>query len=159
MTPASPEPERRAAAAGAITRGIAVGDDMVFLADLLDLPQLPEHRTLYDAMDNAARNRGKRRAAAGLVRAASASAPILLIVEDLHWAELATLENLAAIADTTGVCPVILAMTSRIEGDPLDDAWRGRVRSGITTIDLGPLRPEEASEFGQRLRIRERYFA
>ncbi len=153
LTPASPEAERRAAAAGAIERGIAVGDDMVFLADLLDLPQLPEHRTLYDAMDNAARNRGKRRAAAGLVRAASAAAPTLLIVEDLHWAEPATLENLAAIADTTGVCPVILAMTSRIEGDPLDDAWRGRVRSGITTIDLGPLRPEEASEFGQRLRI------
>ena len=56
LTPASPEPERRAAAAGAIARGFAAGDDMVFLADLLDLPQLPEHRTLYDAMDNAARN-------------------------------------------------------------------------------------------------------
>ena len=27
-------------------------------SDLLDLPQRPEHRTLYDAMDNAARNRG-----------------------------------------------------------------------------------------------------
>jgi class 3 adenylate cyclase/tetratricopeptide (TPR) repeat protein len=153
LTPASPEPERRAASASAIERGFAVGDDMVFLADLLDLPQLPEHRTLYDAMDNAARNRGKRRVAAGLVRTASATAPILLIVEDLHWAEPPTLENLAAIADTTSACPVIVAMTSRIEGDPLDDAWRGRVRAGITTIDLGPLRPEEASEFGQRLRL------
>ena len=36
---------------------------------------------------------------------------------------------------------------------PLDDGWRARVRAGITSIDLGPLRPEEASELGQRLRI------
>ncbi len=153
LTPASPEPERRAATASAIARGFAIGDDMVFLADLLDLPQLPEHRMLYDAMDSAARNRGKQRVATSLVRAASATTPILLIVEDLHWAEPTTLENLAAIAETAGACPVILAITSRIEGDPLDDAWRGRVRAGITTIDLGPLRPEEASDFGQHLRI------
>ena len=73
LTPASPEPERRAAAASAIARGFAIGDDMVFLADLLDLPQLPEHRMLYDAMDSAARNRGKQRVATSLVRAASAT--------------------------------------------------------------------------------------
>ncbi len=153
LTSASPEPERRAATASAIARGFAIGDDMVFLADLLDLPQLPEHRMLYDAMDSAARNRGKQRVATSLVRAASATTPILLIVEDLHWAEPTTLENLAAIAETAGACPVVLAITSRIEGDPLDDAWRGRVRAGITTIDLGPLRPEEASDFGQHLPI------
>ncbi len=104
-------------------------------------------------MDNLVRNRGKQRVAAGLVRAMSATAPILLLVEDLHWAEPLTLENLAAIADAVSACPVILAMTSRIEGDQLDDGWRARVRAGITSIDLGPLRPEEASEFGRRLRI------
>jgi class 3 adenylate cyclase len=153
LTAASAEPERRAAAASAVERGLAVADDMVFLADLLDLPQQPEHHTLYDAMDNPARNRGKRRVAAGLARAASTAAPVLLIVEDLHWAERTTLENLAEIAEMAGACPVILALTTRIEGDPLDDAWRGRVRTGVTTIDLGRLRPEEASEFGQRLRI------
>jgi predicted ATPase len=78
---------------------------------------------------------------------------MLLVVEDLHWAEPNTLENLAAVAETAGTCPLILAMTSRIEGDPLDEAWRVRVRAGITAIDLGPLRPAEASEFAQRLQI------
>jgi class 3 adenylate cyclase/tetratricopeptide (TPR) repeat protein len=153
LAPASPEAERRAAATGAIVRGLSAGEDMVFLADLLDVPQALAHRTLYDAMDNAVRNRGKQRVAAGLVRAISRVTPILLIVEDLHWAEPITLENLAAIADAVDVCPVILAMTSRVEGDPLDAGWRARVRSGITSIDLGPLRPEEASEFAQRLRV------
>ena len=36
-------------------------------------------------------------------------------------------------------------MTSRIEGDPLDQAWRAAIGgSPLLTIDLGPLRPEEA---------------
>jgi class 3 adenylate cyclase/tetratricopeptide (TPR) repeat protein len=153
LTPSAPEAERRAAARTAIARGFAASDDMVFLADLLDVPQSPEHRTLYDAMDNLVRNRGKQRVAAGLVKAMSATAPILLIVEDLHWAEPLTLDNLAAIADAVSVRPVILAMTSRIEGDQLDDGWRARVRAGLTSIDLGPLRPEEASEFARRLHI------
>ncbi len=41
--------------------------------------------------------------------------------------------------------PVVLAMTSRIEGDPLDKVWRASTHgSPLMTIDLGPLRPEEA---------------
>jgi tetratricopeptide (TPR) repeat protein len=36
-------------------------------------------------------------------------------------------------------------MTSRVEGDPLDEAWRGQTReSPPVTIDLGPLRKQEA---------------
>jgi class 3 adenylate cyclase/tetratricopeptide (TPR) repeat protein len=153
LRPAASETERRAAAENALSRGAAAADDMVFLADLLDVPQSPKHRALYDAMDNVARNRGKRRVAAALFRAMSAMTPMLLIVEDLHWAEPNTLENLAAIADAASTCPLVLAMTSRVEGDPLDESWRVRVRAGITSIDLGPLRPEEASEFASRLRI------
>ena len=41
--------------------------------------------------------------------------------------------------------PVILVMTSRIEGDPLDKIWRASTRgSPLMTIDLGPLRAAEA---------------
>jgi class 3 adenylate cyclase/tetratricopeptide (TPR) repeat protein len=149
--PDAAEGERRACAASAIARGLVAGDDLMFLADLLDLPQSSEHRTLYDAMDNVGRSRGNQRVAAGLLRAVAATTPVVLIVEDLHWAEPATLEGLAALGNAVGECPAVLAMTSRIEADPLDDAWRARVRAGVTSIDLGPLRPEEASEFGQLL--------
>jgi class 3 adenylate cyclase/tetratricopeptide (TPR) repeat protein len=153
LRPAATEMERRAAAENAVACGAAAADDMVFLADLLDVPQSPENRTLYDAMDDVARNRGKRRVAATLLRATSAVTPMLLIVEDLHWAEPNTLEDLATVADTASACPLVLAMTSRVEGDPLDAAWRARVRAGITSIDLGPLRPEESSEFASRLQV------
>ena len=39
-------------------------------------------------------------------------------------------------------------MTSRIEGDPLDETWRAQVSgASLTTIDLGPL-PSELMEYG-----------
>ena len=43
----------------------------MFLNDLLDLPQPVELRALYDAMDNATRNQGKRATVARLVERAS----------------------------------------------------------------------------------------
>ncbi len=153
LKPTSSEEDRLAAAGRAVEDMLVEAQDAAFLNDLLDLSQTVELRSLYNAMDEAARNRGRRRVAVGLLRSASVRQALLLIVEDLHWADATTLEDIAAIADATSDSRVVLALTSRIEGDQLDDAWRSRVRGGITAIDLGPLRPEEATEFGQRLRI------
>ncbi len=89
-------------------------DDAVFLNDLLDLPQPAELRALYDAMDNAARNQGKRRTVAGLVERASRVAPRLLVIEDVHWADRLTLAHLAKLAATVAEFPALLVMTSRI---------------------------------------------
>ena len=124
----------------------AIADRRVFLNDLLDLPQPTESRALYDAMDDATRSRGVRETVAALVRRASTRAPLLLAVEDVHWADQGTLDHLASLADTAATCPVILVMTSRVEGDPLDHVWRTSIGdSPLVTIDLGPLPAREAS--------------
>jgi class 3 adenylate cyclase/tetratricopeptide (TPR) repeat protein len=139
-----------AAAERALADGLVSADRRVYLHDLLDLAQPTELRALYDAMDNAARNRGKRQTIAALVQAASRQRPILLVVEDLHWADRPTLDHLASLTETAAVCPAILVMTSRIEGDPLDSAWRSRLGgSPLLTIDLGPLRPQEATRLAE----------
>ncbi|MBV8455583.1 MAG: AAA family ATPase [Acetobacteraceae bacterium] len=52
--------ERRAAAADSVAQGRIAAERLAFLEDLLDLPPSGEWRALYEAMDNAARNRGKR---------------------------------------------------------------------------------------------------
>jgi tetratricopeptide (TPR) repeat protein len=125
--------------------GLVTPDDAVFLNDLLDLPQPAELRALYDAMDNATRNQGKRRTVARLVARASRVAPRLLVIEDVHWAQRLTLAHLAKLAATVAECPALLVMTSRIEGDPLDPEWRSEAAGApLMTIDLGPLRREEA---------------
>ena len=61
------------------------------LNDLLRLPQPVDLRLLYDAMDNSVRGRGRRQVMAELVRRASTRQPLMLVVEDLHWAEGITL--------------------------------------------------------------------
>lgn len=146
------EAARAAAADAAIAAGWLEADQRVFLADLLDLPQPTALRAIYDAMDNATRNRGKRRAVADLVRAASARGPVLLIVEDVHWADAPTLGHLAEIAAVVRDARAVLVMTTRIEGDPLDSAWRSATQGApLVTIDLGPLRREEALALASKL--------
>ena len=68
---------RRPRRGAALADGLVAEADAVFLNDLLDLPQPAELRALYDAMDNASRNRGKRETVARLVdgRAPAAPAP------------------------------------------------------------------------------------
>ncbi len=135
-----------AAAEQAVRERWLAPDRRVHLNDLLDLPQPLELRALYDAMDNATRSRGKQETLAELVVQASRQRPRLIVVEDLHWADPLTLEHLANLTETVVTCPVVLVMTSRLEGDPLDAAWRARVGgSPLLTIDLGPLRPDEAT--------------
>ena len=136
---------RVAAAASAVAEGLVADEHRVYLNDLLDLPQPLELRALYDAMDHARRQRGKRETVAGLVRTASARQPRLLVVEDVHWADRETLEQLGEPRPDDRGAPALLVMTSRVEGDPLDQAWRAAIAGApLLTIDLGPLRPQEA---------------
>jgi class 3 adenylate cyclase/tetratricopeptide (TPR) repeat protein len=140
-----------AAAAGlmaerALSESWVATERRVYLNDLLDLPQPTALRALYDAMDDETRNRGKRATVTNLVQALSKRQPLLLVVEDVHWADRPTLEHLATLAETVAACPALLVMTTRIEGDPLDQAWRASTAaSPLLTIDLGPLRPQEAA--------------
>lgn len=135
----------QAAAERAISEGIVAEDDRVYLNDLLDLPQPEPLRVLYQAMDNERRNAGKRETVATAVRQVSLCNPLLLVVEDVHWADRLTLAHLASLTGATTTCPGLLVMTSRPEGDPLDVAWcAGTEGSSLMTVDLGPLRPQEA---------------
>ena len=147
VAPDGDETRRRAAADQAVAEGALESDQRVLLNDLLGLPQPIELRAMYDAMDNATRISGKREVVAKLITGVSAQAPIMLIVEDVHWADSLVLAHLAAMTATVGDCPAVLVMTSRIEGDPLGQTWRATTGNApLMTIDLRPLRESEAKE-------------
>jgi class 3 adenylate cyclase/tetratricopeptide (TPR) repeat protein len=137
--------------AGAVDQAVAKGllseDRRVYLNDLLDLSQPMELKAVYDAMDNPMRNSGKQETVAELVRHCSAAHAIVVVVEDIHWADPPALAYLATMASTVTTCQAILIMTTRIEGDPIDQAWRGAVGGNpLMTVDLAPLRNAEALE-------------
>ena len=145
LGPAS-DPTAVAAAAGlAVEQNLIAEAHQLFLNDLLDLPQPSPLDARYQGLDHATRYQGKRATLAELTTNASRRQPRLLLVEDLHWANRVTLEYLADLARAAASCPALLVTTSRVEGDPLDQAWRASTDGcPLTTVDLGPLRASEA---------------
>ncbi len=145
LPPAAGADARRAAAERVAASGVVGPDQSMFLHDLLDLAQTGEWRTLYSAMDNTARTRGERVVAAAIAEEVCRRGPTLIVVEDLHWADPQVLGYLAAFAVAIANGAGLLVMTSRVDGDPLDAAWRAGCRgTPFATIDLGPLRSDEA---------------
>ena len=148
LGPASDPAARRDAAERAVADSMVDAEQRGHLYDLLDLPLPAELRPLHDAMDNDTRNRGKAATICDLVRRSTERCPCMILVEDVHWASSTVLTYLARLAETAGQCRTLLAMTSRIEGDPIDQAWRSAGHGApLVTIDLGPLRHAEALAF------------
>jgi predicted ATPase len=102
-------------------------------------------------MDTAARAHGKERVVAALAKASADDRPLLVTIEDVHWADPETLSLLAAITRATAKSRTMLVMTTRIEGDPLDAHWRSIAGGGtLITVDLSPLSPADARSIARR---------
>lgn len=145
IAPGAGEKERLLAAQTALADGRLESAQAVFLYDLLDLPQPTAQKALYDAMENANRNEGKQVVVSALVSAAGSTNPLLVTIEDVHWADARTLAHLAELTKTVADSPALLVMTSRIDGDQLDRNWLTSTEgSPFTVIELGPLRKNES---------------
>ncbi len=159
LAPQANDDERQAAAQRAQRDGGSAARRAA-LADLLDLPQPPATRALFEGMDRATRQRGRADALSELAGAAALRQPVLLIVEDLHWADSMTLDYVSALTRAVADVPAMLALTSRIDGDPLDAAWRATLQGApLTTIDLGPLPASDAVALASGLFATSQRFA
>ena len=91
-------------------------------------------------------------AMAAFVEEATARAPLLLALEDLHWADLSTLRVVRALGRTAPQLPLLLMLTFRLsprlpEADRVIDALRG---SGGVHIQIGPLGEVAVEELAAR---------
>lgn len=122
-----------------------------FLFDLLDMPLPQELDHLVAAMPDSERRLARQQALAAVIGAAGARQPLLLVVEDVHWADRDTLDDLRAIAQVIADLPLLLVMATRREGDPVDAAWRSSAGAAqLATIDLRPLRNDAARRLARR---------
>ncbi len=143
--------DSRTALDEALDAGWVEREQELFLCDLLDIAPRPELRALDAALTGAVREQGARVAISGLVRAAARRRPLLLLVEDVHWADAATLERIAALARVTADGAVLLVLTTRIDGDPTRSGLGDRAREGhVTAFDLAPLAADSAVELASR---------
>jgi len=113
-----------------------------FLFHFLSIELSPPMQRVYDAMDDAARRRGYREMLAALLATLTARGPIVLMVEDLHWADDSTREAVEALSGVTRSHPVLLALTTRVEGE---ERWRACLAGQtVTRIELEPLTSADA---------------
>lgn len=145
--------------ATAIAAGDLPAELAPFAADLLSLAQTPANLDLLRAMDEAARERGRARTLGALLRAAARKRPLLLVVEDVHWAGQAVLGRLAEMAAVAGETGAILLLSSRIDGDPIDARWRALARDALAaTIELRPLSEGDAMQLAGSLSLEDDAF-
>jgi DNA-binding CsgD family transcriptional regulator/tetratricopeptide (TPR) repeat protein len=86
-----------------------------------------------------------------LLTGSAASAPVLLVLEDLHWADASTLDLVVFLAHNLGNRPVLSLATCRAD-EPASAARMRRLADGVRRsgsahiIELGPLGREELGE-------------
>ena len=86
----------------------------------------------------------------GVLGAAAAGGPVLLVLDDLHWCDDATLELVAGVAEPLADLPVLVLGAYRSDGLPRDHAMRRlrhelRRRGLLAELAVGPLGPDETA--------------
>ena len=84
---------------------------------------------------------------------AAAERPLVVVLDDIHWAEPAFLDLVEHVADFSRDSPLLLLCMARPELFERRPAWSGG-KPNATTVLLEPLSPEEADELlGQLARV------
>ncbi len=150
ISPGTHKDSRRQAAETALHDGMFAQSHAAFVNTLIDVPQPPQLRAMFDSLGHEARVQGRQAALVALIEGAAARTALLVAVDDIHWANEETLNDLAVVASVIANHPVIVVMTARRGGDPLDQAWHNRIADvPMTTINVGPLREEDARALAQ----------
>lgn len=107
---------------------------------------------LIAAMDHATRSSVRIDALAALLESVASRQPVLVAVEDIHWADAPVMDLLAALTERVAGLAAMIVLTSRPDPDPVDAAWRARLREGrIVTIDLAPISEAEALQMSLQI--------
>ncbi|MDH3602569.1 MAG: AAA family ATPase, partial [Candidatus Tectomicrobia bacterium] len=107
------------------------------VADLLSLP-LPGPTVAPRPLDPEPERQQLFAALLALLHAATAEHPVILIVEDLHWADPSTLDLLAVLIAQTPTVPMLLMLTCRPE---FQSPWA--MRSYMAQVTLTRLSREQ----------------
>jgi DNA-binding CsgD family transcriptional regulator len=102
--------------------------------------KLPEHhRELYDAAVDA-------------FRAVATAGPLVLALEDLHWAGEPALQLVAYLVERTADCPVLLLATHRTTDTERAPSFAKTITplyrlSGVRRLDLAPLNVDDIASY------------
>lgn len=116
------------------------------LASMLSMPSEERYGPIVDSAHE--RERETIAALVDLVRARARQTPTLMIYEDAHWADPASVGMLHELIDRTTDVPFLLVITHRPEFD-LPDALKAR--GHVTSLKVPSLRRDEVASLVMRL--------
>ncbi|MEI6725172.1 MAG: adenylate/guanylate cyclase domain-containing protein, partial [Actinomycetes bacterium] len=133
-----------------------------YLARLCDLALDPADEDRLSRLSPEALRNGMRRAFADLLAALCAEGPLVLVWEDLHWADPSSLDLIGSLFPLTTRAPLLMLMAFRPqEGDVLAwyertvaapaDGGGGDERVPVRTIGLTPLTEDDSRELVENL--------
>ena len=121
-------------------------ENVPLLAPLLDMP-LPQERA--PALPPEDLRRRQLAALTGWVTAGARTQPVVLALEDAHWADPTTLDLMRGIAERGALAPLFLLITARPEFQP---PWGARSHHGM--ISLVPLDRQQVRHMVAQLAAR-----
>jgi len=149
VTASADEPETRAALGRGLRELLGEGwaEPYTYLGHLLSIQLEPEMQARISTLPGEAMKRYVSSLATA-IRAQSASAPMVLVCEDLHWADPASVDTLLALLPLMSDLPVVFIATSRVErgaeGWRLITAARDLFGDALTEIRLDPLSSQDS---------------
>ncbi|HEY8731805.1 MAG TPA: adenylate/guanylate cyclase domain-containing protein [Candidatus Limnocylindria bacterium] len=149
VAPTADEPELR----GALERqtkalfGDAWEDPYTYLGHLLSIQLTPQARSRVAAIEFEAMKRYTA-SIVGIVRALTVNGPVVVALEDLHWADGPSIDLLLAILPLANELPLFVVATSRFdresEGWRLISGVRDQFGDALLEIKLDPLSADES---------------
>lgn len=117
-------------------------DQWPFLYHFLGLGLPGPMQRSYDAMDPRTRLAGYQSTIAALAVHEARTQPLVIVVEDVHWANGPTLDAIEALANVLSRSPILLVLTSRREDE---DRFRHVLLGhALARLDLEPLGQDDA---------------
>ena len=139
--------ERGRAVADAISSGRLPAASILHAIGLIGAPLSADQASIERNVDAQTLEQGRIDVVRRLIESACASAPLLLVIEDLHYAGSEEAARLGELAASVASQPALLVLSTRPDEDPIDAAWRARARGcPLTTLDLAPLTDDESRE-------------
>jgi len=121
-----------------------------YLEHLMSLPQAPEVGRRLDELDPAGLLSDYVASLARLLTAASATAPLVLVCEDVHWVDASSVELLVRVMRAVAGQPVLWLWTRRPQAPPvtqtLVDAARAAHPDTFTEVALSPMTSDDSRQ-------------
>lgn len=144
--------DRQLAVFRALDSGCVAPEQALFLNEFVGVPIPADQKAAFDAMDYRTRWEGKKATLAALVCNLSRRAPMLICIDDLQWAHQVTLDYIAHLLESMADCAVVIVLSTRVENDPLQGAWRGLLHGvALVEINLSPLGRADSLRLARQL--------